>query len=114
MRSLLLVAALFAWSSSASAQSLVRIDQGTGGDLDETRLYVVDYDCGYSRPKLLEFTKALYGFGLFTDITTNFGAEIKSKNAAATPAAVEGATIFNTNVVTYRYYLPGGGLQEPK
>lgn len=110
----LLVAALLALSSSASAESLIRITQGTGGELDETRLYVVDYDCGSKDSQLLELTKALYGFGVFTDITTNFGSEIKSKNAAANPAAADTASIFSANVLTYRYYVLGGGVQEPK
>src|ERR1700743_1861698 len=109
----LVAAALLALSSSASAESLIRIKPGTLGELDETRLYVVDYDCDYKEPQLLDLTKALYGFGIFTDIVTNFGAEIKSRNASANQTATDTTSVFNTNVVTYRYVL-GGGVQEPK
>jgi hypothetical protein len=97
-----IVGMLLACASTASAQTLVTVQLGKDGELDETRLYVIDYSCGFEEPLLKSLTDSLYGFGVYSDITVNFGAKLKSRNAAANATTAEGALVFTTNVVTHR------------
>lgn len=72
---------------------------------------MVDYDCGFKKEFFRGFTSSLFGFGVYVDIVTNFGAELKSRNAAANPTTAATASVFNTNVVTYQIY---GTVRQPK
>ncbi|MDQ2080775.1 hypothetical protein RA307_11340 [Xanthobacteraceae bacterium Astr-EGSB] len=96
------IAVLLTFNSAASAENFVKITQGTGGALGETKLYVVDYDCGYDQSRLRRYTSDLYGPGIFLEIATNFGVELKSQNAAATPGTATSAVVFNPVVISYR------------
>jgi hypothetical protein len=109
-----LVAALLLIVSSASAQTkFVKVSPGSGGDLDETRLYSVDFDCGYKQPLLSGYAREVYSPLPLDELVVIFGGSLYSRSAAAGP--VPGATqtlVFAANVFTHKTALLGSQTQQ--